>query len=232
MFPLKDENPSGIKPVMTYFLIFINLICFLWQLTVGIEGSALYFGFIPGLFFQDPSENLYRLFTSMFLHGGFTHIFGNMLYLFIFGDNIEAAFGRTKYLLMYVIWGLAAALLHGVFNLNSVIPTIGASGAISGILGAYFVLFPHANILTLIFFFNIATVRRVKSFYYLGFWFLYQLIPASLGEITGIAYWAHIGGFIAGAITALPLRSRIMRRRRELYPYSWIYEEEDRFPYS
>ncbi len=231
MFPLRDENPSGIRPLITYSLIFINALCFFWQLTVGIDWSAYYFGFIPKLFFQDPIGNFYRLFTSMFLHGGFTHIIGNMLYLFIFGDNIEAAFGRLKYLLMYILWGIAAALLHGIINFNSNIPTIGASGAISGVLGAYFVLFPHANIQTLVFFFNIITVRRVKSFYYLGFWFLYQLIPASLGEITGVAYWAHIGGFIAGAIMALPIRSRILRRRRETYPYGWVYEEEEKFPF-
>ncbi|HDD69242.1 MAG TPA: rhomboid family intramembrane serine protease [Candidatus Korarchaeota archaeon] len=230
MFPLRDENPSGIRPVVTYSLIVINVLCFLWQLTVGIEWSAYYFGFIPNLFFQDPIGNFYRLFTSMFLHGGITHIFGNMLYLFIFGDNVEAAFGRAKYLLMYMVWGIIAALSHGVISsilMQGHVPTIGASGAISGILGAYFVLFPNANILTLVFFFNIATVRRIKSFYYLGFWFLYQLIPASLGEISGVAYWAHIGGFIAGAIMALPLRSRILRRR-EVYP-RWIYEEYE-FP--
>ena len=232
MLPLKDENPSGIKPIMTYFLIAINILCFIWQLTVGIDWSAYYFGFIPNLFFQDSARNFYRLFTSMFLHGGFTHIFGNMLYLFIFGDNIEAAFGRFKYLLMYFLWGITAVLLHSLINFGSAIPLIGASGAISGILGAYFVLFPNANILTLVFFFNIATVRRIKSFYYLGFWFLYQLIPASLGEISGVAYWAHIGGFIAGIIVALPLRSRILRKRREIYPYDWIYEEEDRFTFG
>jgi len=227
MFPLSDENPSGIRPIMTYSLIAINVSCFFWQLIVGIEWSAYYFGFIPGYFFQAPMENLYRLFTSMFLHGGFTHIFGNMLYLFVFGDNIEAAFGRFKFLVMYILWGIAAALLHGIINFDSTIPTIGASGAISGVLGAYFVLFPNANIRTLLFVFYRVIVTKVKSFYYLGFWFLYQLIPASLGEITGVAYWAHIGGFIAGAIMALPIRTRVLRRRREVYPYRWFYEEED-----
>ncbi len=223
MFPIKDENPSGITPFITYGLIALNLLCFVWQLTVGIDWSAYLFGFIPRLFFQDPMRSFYRLFTSMFMHGGITHIFGNMLYLFIFGDNIEAALGRLKYLLMYFLWGIVAALLHGVMNFNSIIPTIGASGAISGVLGAYFVLFPHANIVTLVFFFNVVTVRRIKSFYYLGFWFLYQLIPASLGEVAGVAYWAHIGGFIAGALMVLPIRSRLLRKM-EIYRYEWVYE--------
>ncbi|RLG45723.1 MAG: rhomboid family intramembrane serine protease [Thermoproteota archaeon] len=225
MMPIRDENPSGITPAVTYALIAINVLVFFWQLIYGLEESVYEYGFIPYLVQVDMEGSFYRFLTSMFLHGGFTHIFGNMLYLYIFGDNVEAAFGRVGYSIFYIASGFAASIAHMMFNLGSRIPAVGASGAISGVLGAYLVLYPNANIVTLVFYpYGFAATYKIRSVYYLGFWFIYQLIPAFLGETTGVAYWAHIGGFVLGVLVALPLRSKLRRRRRRVMPVPW-YEE-------
>ncbi|HDH07240.1 MAG TPA: rhomboid family intramembrane serine protease, partial [Thermoproteales archaeon] len=137
MMPIRDENPSGITPAVTYALIAINVLVFFWQLIYGLEESVYEYGFIPYLVQVDMEGSFYRFLTSMFLHGGFTHIFGNMLYLYIFGDNVEAAFGRVGYSIFYIASGFAASIAHMMFNLGSRIPAVGASGAISGVLGAY-----------------------------------------------------------------------------------------------
>ena len=222
MFPLRDENPSGIRPFLTYSLIGLNVLIFFLQVFTGLDKSAQMAGFTPAQFLSDPAGNSYTILTSMFLHGGIAHIFGNMLYLYIFGDNVEAALGKAGYLVFYLICGIAALFSHTLFNLGSIYPVIGASGAISGILGSYLVLFPNAKIVTLIFYGYFSSVRRIRSLYYLGFWFIYQWIPVLLGEYPGVAYWAHIGGFIVGVLIGLWLRGR-RPRKTEQAPTEWEY---------
>ncbi len=224
MIPYRDENPSPETPYMTYMLIAANVIVFLWQIAGGPERFQylIYeYGYIPAVFLENPSANFYRLFTSMFMHGGWLHLIGNMLYLYIFGDNVEAAYGKVQYLIFYLLSGMAADLLHTLMFPTSMVPAVGASGAISGVLGAYLVFYPEANIMTLVFIYFYAVVERIPAKYYIGFWFLWQLIPALIGESTGVAYWAHIGGFIAGVVMSLPLKDKVRMYRRERYPEYW-----------
>jgi len=206
-FPLKDENPSDGKPMVTISLIVANTAIFIGCLALGDSGytAIIYqFGMIPA------QLTLYTPFTSMFLHGGFGHIIGNLWFLWIFGDNIESACGRKKFILFYILSGLFAGFLHFLLYPGSSIPTIGASGAIAGVLGAYLILYPKAKVLTLIWFF-IITTTRIPAVWFLGFWFVMQLFYGGIGVIsevsTGIAYWAHIGGFLAGAGLILILRN-------------------------
>jgi len=158
-------------------------------------------------------ENLYTLFTSMFMHAGFLHLFGNMLYLYIFGDNIEDAFGHASYLIFYIVCGLTADFAH-IISLTSPqdfsIGVVGASGAISGVLGAYLVLYPKAKVLTLVFF-GWPIIVPLPSFIFLGVWFFMQWLYGSFDVSGGVAYWAHIGGFIAGMILAL----LVARKRKQ-----------------
>ena len=212
MLPIRDENPSGIRPVVSYTIIAINVIAFLLELIFG-DRIIYQYGFIPRLFLEDPVGNSYRLITSMFLHGGFLHIGGNMLYLFIFGDNVEATFGKIRYLFFYLACGLGALALHLFFNPYSTTPVIGASGAISGVLAAYMLFYPDAKIDTIVFAFWVWFFTKIRAFYFIGFWFLYQLLIAPIGSVIGIAVWAHIGGFITGLILAAPLRKKARRRR-------------------
>ncbi|MDK2373073.1 MAG: rhomboid family intramembrane serine protease [Candidatus Korarchaeota archaeon] len=230
MFPFKDENPSPITPWVTYGLILFNALVFLWEIAGGpvrFELLIYEYGFIPRFFLEDPSSNAYRLFTSMFMHGGWLHLLGNMLYLYIFGDNVEAAFGHFKYIIFYLISGVAASFLHmAVFPLSE-IPSVGASGAISGVLGAYLVFFPQARIMTAILVWYFITVEPIPAKYYITFWFIWQLIPGLLaGEATGVAYWAHVGGFIAGVLMAYPYRHRVRYLRR-----LWMMERYHHGPY-
>ena len=205
-FPLRDENPSDGQPIVTISLIAVNVAIFIFCLALGEKGygAIIYqFGMIPA------QLTIYAPITSMFLHGSFGHIIGNMWFLWIFGDNIESVCGRRKFIIFYILSGLFAGLLHFLLYPASNIPTIGASGAIAGILGAYIVLYPRAKILTLIWFFVITTAR-ISAVWFLGFWFVMQLFYGSIGVIaavsTGVAYWAHIGGFLAGAGLILILR--------------------------
>ncbi|MEM2672252.1 MAG: rhomboid family intramembrane serine protease [Hadesarchaea archaeon] len=209
MFPLKDENPTRRRPILTTLLIILNFGIFLWSYFSGsFEEIVNEYGMKP--FLVSQGKELYTLFTSMFLHGGFLHIGGNMLYLWIFGDNIEDAFGRKKFLIFYFLCGLAASFSHLLSNPSSTIPAIGASGAISGVLGAYLVLYPRAKVLTAVMYFYFIRVIKIPAFFFLGFWFILQALSASLFLVAGapseVAYWAHIGGFLAGAVMALPKR--------------------------
>ena len=221
MIPLYDENKSGLRPYVTWMLISFNILVFLWQLSRGLKlDDFINFGAIP--FYIMHGERLHTLFTSMFMHGNFLHIGGNMLYLYIFGDNIEDQFGRLKYILLYLLLGLVGGLTHSWFAVrvgDHVMenPAVGASGAISGVLGAYLVIFPNARIVTLVMFGYWGRVVRIPSFYYLGFWFLLQFIEGFLGAFSTVAFWAHIGGFAAGAIVALAIKGR--PRRREYRDY-------------
>ncbi|MBU1186427.1 MAG: rhomboid family intramembrane serine protease [Acidobacteria bacterium] len=209
--PLKDENPTTRFPVVTVLFIVVNILVFFYQV-LSPEGLQLYvykLGAIPyeithfqsiSFVISESGAHLTRispplsLFTSMFLHGGVFHLFGNMLYLWIFGNNIEDYLGSFRFVIFYLIGGLAASLTHILFNPGSQVPMIGASGAIAGILGAYFILYPSARVLTLVFF----SVIPVPAAIILGIWFVGQLLNIGLGG--GVAWFAHIGGFVAGLL--------------------------------
>lgn len=201
MFPVKDENPTESTPFLTVSLIAVNLGIFLFVFFSGSYNTIVYeYGMKPAKILT--GEELHTIITSMFLHGGFLHVIGNVWFLWIFGDNIEDYLGRKKFLLIYFSTGIFASLAHAFLNPNSTTPTIGASGAIAGILGAYLVEYPRAKVYTVIFFFLI-TVIRIPAFAFLGIWIGIQVLSASYTTIAGAevttAYWAHIGGFIAGA---------------------------------
>lgn len=219
MIPLKDDIHSQKRPIITITLIVVNVAVFIYQMSLGREMNSfiLQFGMIPSDIVA--GRNLYTLFSSMFVHGGFLHILGNMLFLWIFGDNVEDAFGHFGYLLMYIASGLAGAGVQILTAMNSKIPTIGASGAISGILGAYFILYPRAKVLALVPIFFFIRIMNLPAFIFLGFWFLLQLLYGSAGDGSGVAFFAHVGGFVAGVLMAFLVRNRIRRRqiRYEVY---------------
>jgi len=214
MIPLKDDIPSYKTPVVTISLIFVNCVIFFLQLSLGhkgFESSVTKFGAVSFeiTHFWEATPNLSfvpisSLFSSMFVHGGLFHLLGNMLYLWIFGDNVEDRLGHTKFLLFYITCGLIASFSYIVTAPNSTIPMVGASGAISGVLGAYLLKFPRARILTLIFLGFFVRMVRIRAFFVLGFWFLLQLANGlpSLGAeaIGGVAWFAHIGGFLGGML--------------------------------
>jgi membrane associated rhomboid family serine protease len=211
MIPLRDAIRSKNFPAVNFIIIGLNIIVFLWQFTQGPHlKEALYlYGIVP-LRYSDPElsaqftrfQQYLPFLTSMFLHGGFLHIIMNMWFLYIFGDNIEDRLGHIRYLVFYLFCGLAAGLVHLFTNWSSNIPTIGASGAISGVMGAYLLLYPRSKILTLIPIFFFFQFVEIPAFIFLGFWLLLQLFSAGLTprNVGGIAFWAHIGGFIAGLI--------------------------------
>jgi len=208
--PLKDENPTRNKPYATFILIVINCLVYFYSITKSNMGFQIFmyqYGLIPTEIFHmselTPNYSapiLLTPFTSMFMHGGFMHLAGNMLYLWIFGNNIEDHLGPVKFVLFYLLTGLAAALLFIVFSPNSEVPMIGASGAIAGVLGAYLVLFPRARILTFLFLFIFIRVMYLPAKILLGFWFFYQLLmsASSFGGGGGVAWLAHVGGFAFG----------------------------------
>lgn len=231
MVPLNDENPIQITPVVTYVLIVANILIFLYELSLGTPGLQAFlqdFAFIPGQLSEslqgattgDLVPEPLTLVTSQFLHGSVLHVVFNMLYLWIFGNNIEEEMGSSRYLIFYLLCGILASLAQYVFDADSMIPTLGASGAIAGIMGAYIFRFPQARIVTLIplgfFWFTV----RVPAIFFLGFWFLQQAFNSvsSLeaqvnagGMESGIAYWAHAGGFVFGALLG-PLFGLFSRR--------------------
>ena len=202
IFPYKDDNPKVLVPYITYGIITLNILIFFFQFNTKIadpeaEAILIYtFGLIPAQF------SILTLFTSMFMHGGITHILGNMWFLWIFGDNVESTLGHARYILFYILCGLFAALCQVLIYPSSEIPMIGASGAIAGVLGLYMIRFPTARVHVFIFIIIFFTTFRVPAIIVLGFWFFNQLTSGlgSLGLDTtgGIAWFAHIGGFIAG----------------------------------
>lgn len=244
MFPIGDENPSRSRPVVSWLLIALNILVFLWELEVStgfLDQRALLqmflsFGAVPSVVVEAIEildlEGLSTLLTSMFLHGGITHIAGNMVYLFVFGDNVEDRFGKLGYLTSYLIFGLGAGIIHSYVTVmseglaqctaNSVglvascTPAVGASGAISGVLGAYLAMFPKAKVRTVVLsWYLLGQVIRIPAYYYLGFWFLLQLLYGSIGELAGgVAYWAHIGGFVMGLLFGLAYRLSVGIRYR------------------
>ncbi|MFV1998007.1 MAG: rhomboid family intramembrane serine protease [Acidiferrobacterales bacterium] len=212
MIPLHDNNPTDIFPFVTVALIVASVLVFFWQLSLGPEGQKVVYalGVIPASLLQNKSlpPELYRvpaeltLLTSMFLHGGWMHLIGNMLFLWIFGNNVEDAMGHGRFIVFYIVSGLAAALAQALPDPASVTPMIGASGAISGVLGAYLLLHPRARVLVAIpiGFFVYAT--KLPAMLVLGFWFVLQLINSLLAGAGGggVAWRAHVGGFVAGIV--------------------------------
>jgi len=235
LIPIRDENRSLTSPHVTRILIIINTVVFFVSLlpdlfgtnwlsvllgnSQALEEAVLIYGMVPSQVLQ--GQQLYTLFTSMFLHADLLHLGGNMVFLYVFGDNVEDTFGHARYLAFYLLAGLAAGAAH-VFAVFSsadaqaiLIPTIGASGAISGVLGAYLVLYPRARILTIIFF-GWIWITALPAAVFLGLWFVYQFLYGLLAletALSGIAYWAHVGGFAAGLFFGAVWRGR--RRKRE-----------------
>ncbi len=237
MFPLKDDVPSRTFPFVTIGLIGLNVLVFLYQFSLqfspepaalrGAQAFLFEFGVIPcrlagscGSPADFPSP-VATLFTSMFVHGGLFHIFGNMLYLWIFGDNVEDTLGHGRFLLFYLASGVAAVLGQTLVNPTSQVPMIGASGAVSGVLGAYLILFPHAGVLTAIIFGFFVRLVRIPAIFVLGFWIVVQIVngvvtysvsaPGGRGE-GGVAWFAHVGGFAAGVVLLFLLRPRAALR--------------------
>jgi len=230
MIPIRDAIRSKNFPAVNFIIIGLNIIVFLWQLAQGphLKEAFFLYGIVP-LRYSDPElsaqftnfQQSLPFLTSMFLHGGFLHILGNMWFLYLFGDNIEDRLGHIRYLIFYLLCGVAAGLVHLFTNWDSKIPTIGASGAISGIMGAYLLLHPRSKILTLIPIFFFFQFVEIPAFVFLGYWLLIQLFSASLTprNIGGVAFWAHIGGFVTGLIFVkifdLIPRTGISERLRE-----------------
>lgn len=199
--PFRDDNPRVLIPYVTYTLVGLNCFAFFLQNLGGTQFTTA-FAIIPKMASVDFGLYVLTLFTSMFLHGGLMHLGGNMLYLWIFADNVEGILGHTKFVVFYLTCGVAAGILQTVIDPVSTVPIVGASGAIAGVLGAYMITFPRARVHTLIFLFIYFTSIRIPAVYVLGFWFLVQLSNglAMLGIDTtgGVAWFAHIGGFVAG----------------------------------
>jgi membrane associated rhomboid family serine protease len=220
MIPLRDTIPSKKRPFFTWTLIALNIAVFVWEMSLGPGGESaiLQHAFVPARFFgavRHAPGGLARVlpvFSSMFLHGGWLHLLGNMLYLYIFGDNVEDAFGHGPFLVFYFVCGSVSALSQGLVDPRSTVPMVGASGAVAGVLGAYFVLYPHARVLTLVPIFIFFQLMEIPAFFFLLFWFLLQFVSGALssglggaGE-GGVAFWAHVGGFAVGLFVALIVR--------------------------
>jgi membrane associated rhomboid family serine protease len=224
MFPLKDENPTEIFPFFTLLLIATNVAVWFQVQGAGLDqgalmGSVCQYGAVPadvtgaeaaGGPCPVPSLGWAGLFTSMFLHGSWLHLIGNLWFLWIFGNNIEDSLGRIRFLLFYVLTGLAAAGAHIVSVPGSPVPMVGASGAISGIMGAYMVLYPRVRVHTLFIIIILIKVIALPAWLILGYWFLIQLLAgtATTAAGAGVAFWAHVGGFIAGVVLVKPFENR------------------------
>jgi membrane associated rhomboid family serine protease len=206
MLPIGDDNTSRhITPVITYILVAVNVLVFLAELTLG-EAFVVQWAFVPSRFLADPLADFPTLFTAMFMHGSWLHLGSNMLYLWIFGDNVEDRFGHAKYFVFYLICGLAATATQLAFTIDSSIPNLGASGAIAGVLGAYILLFPNRRVTV----FQGFRVIPVPALLVIGFWFILQLFSGigSIGaaDTGGVAFMAHVGGFVAGFLLTFLLR--------------------------
>jgi membrane associated rhomboid family serine protease len=240
MFPLKDENPTNITPVVTVAIIVANVAVWLFVQNAGVGvrflESLCVYGAIPGEISRAIEAGTLvplgqtaqcrvggistgSLLTSMFLHGGWMHMIGNMWFLWVFGNNIEDSMGHVRFAMFYLITGLVAAGSHVLTAMDSSVPMVGASGAISGVMGAYIVLYPHVRVHTLIIFFFFIRVITLPAFALLGLWFALQLFSGTLagrGTGGGVAFWAHVGGFVAGMALIFPFRDRKLLAR---HPY-------------
>ncbi len=224
MIPLHDDNPTTLKPVVTVALIAASVLVFLWQQSLQApwqQGAVYALGVTPAVLLGDAqlpealrwvSPELTVL-TSMFLHGGWMHLIGNMLYLWIFGNNIEDALGHGRYVAFYALCGIAAALTQALPHPESEIPMVGASGAISGVLGAYLLLYPHARVLVMVPLGFVMQMMRLPAVWVLGFWFVLQLVSGLMADpkAPGVAFGAHVGGFIAGLVLIPFMKRREVR---------------------
>ncbi len=223
MIPYKDDNPSKHFPFVNTFFIAVNVIVFLAQVSLpeGKEWMWQY-AMIPKIFWSNPVANAYRILTSMFMHGGWLHIGGNMLFLWIFGDNVEDAFGHFGYFFFYLLSGVCGALLQSAISPFSPIPMVGASGAISGVIAAYVLFYPTAKVHTLIFLFIFVTTIRIPAFVFIFIWIAEQVLNGVLslpgmGSHGGTAYFAHIGGIAFGFFAALKQKKKVTRKNQSLY---------------
>ncbi|SMP11069.1 Membrane associated serine protease, rhomboid family [Desulfurobacterium pacificum] len=227
MIPIKDINPSRSTPIVTIGIIVFCTFVFLYELSLGPYSQIFVkmFGVIPYEVFHgvdipppDPLTPYGNLVSYQYLHGGFMHIIGNMLFLWVFGDNVEDTMGKLKYFFFYTFCGIVAALIQVLVYPNSDIPLIGASGAISGVLGAYMVFFPRAQIVTLVFIFFIIDIIVLPAALWIAIWFIFQFTSALLSvhhlSMGGVAWFAHLGGFLAGVLVA-----KFMKRNREISYY-------------
>jgi len=235
MIPIRDDTPRYSTPFVNYFLIGLNILIFLFEVSLDVRTRAAFLaqfgvvpawitGAVPYYLHAQHGFLLLPIVTSMFLHASWLHLIANMWVLWIFGDNIEDHLGHFLYLIFYLLSGTAASLLHIFFNLGSTVPSVGASGAIAGVMGAYFMLFPSARVLTLvpiIFFFSFIWL---PAWIVLGYWFVVQFLSGAATSIAysqqtggGIAFWAHVGGFVAGVVMIKILPQRIRRARYQYY---------------
>ncbi len=238
MIPIKDIIPRRQTPFVTYFLILLNTLIFFIEISIPhtLLNSIFYiFGLVPARYTHPEwayivglhIDNYWPFFTNIFLHGSWFHLICNMWALWIFGDNVEDRMGHISYLIFYLLCGIVASFTYFVFNPNSTIPAIGASGAIAGIMGAYFILFPHSRIITLIPLFFIPYFIEIPAVIFIGFWFIFQLISGTFSIFAGqhaggIAWWAHVGGFIFGLVThKFFIRSKYYR---EFYPDEYFFK--------
>jgi membrane associated rhomboid family serine protease len=228
MIPLRDDQPTFSTPFVNYFLIVLNIMVFVWELSVGhraLNAFMMEFGVVPGHTLAVLTGHSYDglatavvpLFTSLFLHASFLHVAGNMLFLWIFGDNVEDYLGHFTYLVFYLLSGLAAGATHILLNQGSRIPSVGASGAIAGVMGAYFILYPKARVLI---WFPPIFLFHVPAWLMLGYWFIGNFLSGTATAIAetretsgGVAFWAHVGGFVAGVIMVNLFRERPHRYR-------------------
>jgi len=227
MFPLKDNIPTKNFPTVNIGLIVINVVFFIYQVSYGhrVDQLIMAFGFIPARFLEQQAENFLDptrflpVFSSMFLHGNLLHLISNMWMLWIFGDNVEDCMGHGRYLLFFLLCGIASVAVQAVFSPGSVVPMIGASGAISGVLGAYFLTYPQARVLTLVPIIIFIYLIELPAYFFLGFWFVMQFIQGSVHSLNsatagtgGIAWWAHVGGFVAGVLLLRVFRHKDWQR--------------------
>ena len=221
--PLFDDNPTKGTPKITYSLILINILVFIYQLTLNPDQEYrlfLDYGFIPKEFFESTYIGYFELISSLFLHGGFMHLFSPMLFLYIFGDNIECILGPIKFTIFYLICGFIASIFQGIIDPSSTVPMIGASGSIAGVLGAYFLIYPRANVRVFAWIFIFVQIINVPAGIVLGFWIIGQFF--SLGSNDGVAYLAHIAGFIAGLMIMVFTRnkSNLSTQEQRTKPFS------------
>lgn len=227
MFPLKDNIQARTFPIVNIGLIVINIVFFVYQISYGHRADQLIFtfGFIPERFFAEQAEGWLNIsgflpvFSSMFLHANLIHLISNMWMLWIFGDNVEDCMGHGRYLLFFLLCGVASVAAQALANPQSAVPMIGASGAISGVLGAYFLTYPHARILTLLPIFILIYLIELPAYFFLGFWFIMQFVQGSLYSLNsdqivggGVAWWAHVGGFAAGVVLLQVFRCKDWQR--------------------
>jgi membrane associated rhomboid family serine protease len=242
VFPLRDDNPHFLTPVVTYALIAANVLA--WALLQGLgtepllSSSVCRLGLIPAELLQTPpvgprvcalgDAQWYTPVTSMFLHGGWFHLLGNMWFLWIFGNNVEDSMGHARFLVFYLLCGLAAAALQTFTDSASPVPMVGASGAIGGVMGAYVVLYPRVRVHMLVFLGFFVTTFAVPAIFMLGYWFVLQLLSGlfSIGADGGVAFWAHVGGFGAGALLVLLFRDPRLLARHPYY--GWQGRESSR----